>query len=80
MRSRRTKEHLRDISKEENVTIDQTKEVVESFFRFTVEVMREGDRRTSRFSTVRLWKWGVFKVRKGRRKHFARLNEKNRND
>jgi len=53
----------------------QVKEIAESMFRFTADVMSEGNKQLLDFHEIRLMKWGLFKVREGRRKHFQRLRD-----
>jgi hypothetical protein len=54
-------------------------EIAESMFRFTAEVMTDANRKLLIFDEVRLMKWGVFRVKEGRRKHFERLNNEKSN-
>ena len=83
MRSRRTRLLIRRIAEKENLTIKQVEEIVFSFFRFTSKCMSEGDRKNLIFDHIRLFKFGVFKVKPGRvnrekriRKRFNEKNEK----
>lgn len=71
---------MREVAKENDVHLSQVNEVAESMFRFVATVMAEGDQKLLQFGEVRLFKWGVFKVKEGRRKFFERLkNEKSAN-
>lgn len=74
MRTKRTKKYLEEIAKEEGLTVGQVQEVTESFFRFTAQVMSEGNRKLMDFSAIRLMKWGVFKVKEGRKRYFEQIN------
>lgn len=76
MRTKRTRTHIEKVAKEYGITYDQAEEIVESFFRFTAEAMKEGNRKTMDFADIRLLKFGVFRVKEGRKKHFKRINEK----
>ena len=75
MRSKRTKKHHDTIAKKEGLRLGEVQEITESFFRFTAQVMSEGNRKLMDFSDVRIMKLGIFKVKEGRRKHFERLNK-----
>jgi len=75
MRSKITKKHLEQIAKENNIRVDQLQKVIDSFFRFTIAKMSEGDRDTMKFSNVRLMKWGTFKAKEGRKSHFKNINK-----
>ena len=81
MRSRRTRQLIREIAQKEGLTIKQVDEIVFSFFRFTSKAMGEGDRQNLEFDQIRLLKFGVFKVKPGRRNRELRIrkrfNEKN---
>lgn len=75
MRSKRTKGIIRKIAEKENLTIKQVEEIVFSFFWFTSKTMKEGDRKNLEFAEIRIFKFGVFKVREGKKKYLSR-NEK----
>ena len=77
MRTRRTRKHIDDIANKHKLTVDQTQEIIDTFFRFTADVMKEGNKKTMEFDQVRILKWGVFKVKEGRKRFFERLNKKN---
>ena len=47
---------------------------METFFRFTADVMKEGNAKKLEFAQIRLMSWGLFKVKEGRKKHFERIN------
>ena len=64
-----------ETAKELNLRSNKVKEVAESMFRFVAIVMSEGNKKLLDFSEIRLMKWGVFKVKEGRRKHFERLRD-----
>ena len=76
MRSRRTAVLIRKIAEQEGLTIKQVEEIVFSFFRFTSKRMSEGDKYSRTYESVRLFKFGVFKVKEGRRKYLLRRDEK----
>ena len=83
MRSSRTRNLIRKIAQDEDLTIKQVEEIVYSFFRFTSKSMGEGDRKNLVFDQIRLFKFGVFRVKPGRlnrekriRKRFNEKNEK----
>jgi len=66
-------------AQEHGVKLSQVKEVADSMFDFVAEVMSEGDRERLDFPEIRLMKWGVFKVKPGRRKHFKKINDEKEN-
>jgi len=74
MRTKRTKGYIVETAKEFELSASQVQEVAESMFRFTAEIMGEGNKVLLDFHEVRLMKWGIFKVREGRRKHFEKFN------
>lgn len=76
MRTKPTRDLIRKIAKDENLTIKQVDEIVNSFFRFTAKKMGEGDRKNLEYSTIRLFKFGVFKVKEGRKKFLRSKDEK----
>jgi nucleoid DNA-binding protein len=78
LRTKRTKAFLDEIAKEEGLRAGQVQEVTESFFRFVAQVMSEGNRTLMDFSNIRVMKWGVFKVKEGRRKYFEKINKRNK--
>jgi hypothetical protein len=79
MRTKRTKGYIDSTAKEHGLKSAQVLEITESMFRFTAQIMTEGNRKLLDFGEVRLMRWGVFKVREGRRKHFERINNGKRN-
>ena len=76
MRSDRTKALIRRIATDEKLDVKQVGDIVNSFFRFTSKTMADGDGENLKFSHIRLFKFGVFKVKEGRRKGI----EKSRNE
>jgi len=76
VRSRRTKHLIRKIAENENLTIKQVDEIVFSFFRFTSMKMKQGDKYTRTYHPVRLFKFGTFKVKEGRKNQLIRRDEK----
>ena len=75
MRTRKNKLRIAEIAKQHNITYDQAEEIIESVFRFTADTMKEGNKQTLDFSHVRIIKWGVFKVKPGRREFLKRLRD-----
>ena len=75
MRTKRTKKYMDETATEHGVRPSEVKEVADSMFDFVAEVMSEGDRERLDFPEIRLMKWGVFKVKPGRRKHFKKIND-----
>jgi nucleoid DNA-binding protein len=78
MRTKRTKEYIEATAHEHGVRPNQVKEIADSMFEFVAEIMAEGDRQGLNFAEIRLMKWGVFKVKEGRRKHFEKINKGNK--
>jgi nucleoid DNA-binding protein len=76
MRSSRTRAIIRKIAEEENLSIKQIDDIVYSFFRFTSKRMKEGDKATYTFKDTRLFKFGTFKVKPGRKNQLRRRDEK----
>ena len=76
MKSRRTIALIRKIAEEENLTVKQVEEIVYSFFRFTSTKMKEGLWKDYNFPTIRLFKFGLFKVKDGRRRYIKNRDEK----
>lgn len=79
MRTKRTRKYLEDIAREENLRLSETQEITESFFKFVTQVMGEGNRKTMEFSSIRVFKWGIFKVKEGRKKRFEKINKARKN-
>lgn len=75
MRTKRTKEYMNEVAKNHNIRASQVSDVAESMFRFVATVMSEGDTKLLQFGEIRLFKWGVFRVKEGRRKFFERLRD-----
>jgi len=80
MRTKRTRGYIVETAKEFELNASQVQEVAESMFRFTADVMGEGNRVLLDFHEIRLMKWGVFKVKPGRRKHFERIRDEKSNN
>lgn len=76
MRSLRTRALIRKIAEDENLTIKQVEEIVFSFFHFTSNKMKEGDKYTRTYEPIRLFKFGIFKVKQGRINQLKRRDEK----
>ena len=76
MRSVRSRAIIKKIAEKENLTIKQVEEIVSSFFRFTHKRMKEGDKYTRSYNSVRLFKFGIFKVKQGRINELKRRDEK----
>ena len=66
---------MSEVAIEHGVRPSQVKEVADSMFDFVAEVMSEGDRERLDFPEIRLMKWGVFKVKPGRKKHFKKIQD-----
>ena len=75
MRTKRTRGYMDEVANEHGVKPSEVKEVADSMFDFVAEVMSEGDRKRLNFPEIRLMKWGVFKVKEGRKKHFKKVND-----
>jgi hypothetical protein len=75
MRTKRTKGYMDEVAKIHGVRTSQVNDVAESMFRFVATVISEGDKKLLQFGEIRLFKWGVFKVKEGRRKFFKKLND-----
>jgi len=75
MRTKRTREYIDETATEHGIRSTQVKEITDSMFEFVADIMSDGDRLNLNFPEIRLMKWGVFKVREGRRKHFERIND-----
>lgn len=75
MRTKRTKGYINETADEHGIRPNQVKEIADSMFDFVAEVMAQGERESLNFPEIRLMKWGVFKVKPGRRKHFERINK-----
>lgn len=80
MRTRRTKEYIEKTANKHGVKPSQVKEVADSMFEFVADVMADGDRDSLNFPEIRLMRWGVFKVKEGRRKHFNKINNERSNN
>jgi len=76
MRSKRTRELIRKIAEDEGLTIKQVDEIVNSFFRFAAKRMKEGDKYTRTYNSIRLFKFGVFNVKQGRINRLKRRDER----
>ncbi|KKK51453.1 hypothetical protein LCGC14_3114820 [marine sediment metagenome] len=66
---------MEETASEHGVTLSQVKDIANSMFEFVAEIMSEGDRKGLNFAEIRLMRWGVFKVKEGRRRHFKRLQD-----
>jgi nucleoid DNA-binding protein len=76
MRSRQTRELIRKIAEDEDLTVKQVEEIVYSFFRFTSKKMKEGDKYTRTYESIRLFKFGIFSVKRGRINELKRRDER----
>jgi hypothetical protein len=79
MRTKRTKEYIEQTAEEHGLRPSQVKDIAESMFRFSADVISEGNRKLLDFSEVRIMKWGVLRVKEGRRKYLERLNNEKSN-
>lgn len=75
MRSKKTRDLIRKIAEDENLTIRQIEDIVNSPFRFTSKLMSKGNRKTMEFPIIRLFKFGTFRPRKGYLKAVDRMNK-----
>ena len=73
MKSRRTRDLIRKIAEDENLTIKQVEEITNSFFKFTSNQMEEGGKYTGTYNPIRLFKFGIFNAKQGR---INRLNRR----
>lgn len=73
MKSRRTRDFIRKIAEDENLTIKQVEEIVYSFFKFTSNQMEKGGKYTGTYNPIRLFKFGIFSAKQGR---INRLNRR----
>ncbi len=76
MRSSRSRVIIKKIAETEGLSIKQVEEIVYSFFRFTSKQMKEGDKYTRSYKPIRLFKFGIFKVKQGRINQLRRRDEK----
>jgi len=76
MRSRRTRDLIRKIAEQENLTVKQVEDIVYSFFRFTSTRIKEGDKYTRTYKPIRLFKFGLFSVKQGRINELKRRDER----
>ena len=67
---------MRTIAEKEGLSIGQVREIIDSFFQFTSKRMKEGDKYTRTYKPVRLFKFGIFKVKQGRINQLKRRDEK----
>ncbi len=79
MRSSRTRGIVKRIAEKEGLSVKQVEDIVYSFFRYTSKRMKEGNKVTHEFKTIRLFKFGMFKVKPGRIKHLKIIHEKSNN-
>ena len=75
MRSNRTKEIIRKIAEDENLTIKQVEEITISFFRYVVEQIGKESRWTLNFKDVRIFKFALFRVTPSKRKRTEDMNQ-----
>lgn len=76
MKSIRSRAIIRKVAEKEGLTIKQVEEIVYSFFHFTSKRMKEGDKYTRTYEFIRLFKFGVFRVKQGRVNRLKRRDEK----
>ena len=70
MKSKRSKNKIREIAQQEGLDIRQVEDIVNAPFRFTSKIMKEGDIEKVEFSNVRIFRFGIFLVKQGRKKRF----------
>ena len=56
--------------------MEQMQEIAEAPFRFTAQVMSDGNRKLLDFKSVRIMYWGKFLVKEGRKKLFQKINDR----
>ena len=76
MTSARSRELIRKIAKDENLTVKQVEDIVYSFFRFTSMRIKQGDKYTRTYKPTRLFKFGLFSVKQGRINELKRRDER----
>jgi len=76
MNSRRSRNIIREIAEKEDLSVKQVNEITGSFFSFTAQQMSKGDRKSLIFDTIRLFKFGVFRVKEGRKRYLKPEDEK----
>ena len=60
MRSQKVREIIKNLSIKYNISIQEIEKIVSSPFKLQVKVMREGDRDTQDFKSVRIKNFGIF--------------------
>lgn len=76
MKSSFTRELIRKIAENEGLTIKQVEQIVNAPFRLTKKLMSEGNRKDLIFATIRVFKFGVFKVKEGKKIYIRQGYEK----
>jgi len=75
MRSKTTKTHLEQLAKKYGLRLSQVEEIVEAPFKFFVQIAKEGNKEKLEFDSVRIIKWGLFSVKKGRKEFFKKIRD-----
>lgn len=76
MRSDATKNIIKAIAYENNLTYDEVYEIVKAPFSFLVETMRNADREKLEFPSIRIKYFATFYCSEARKKYFKRLKER----
>lgn len=66
---------MEKLAKKNHISFSQAEEIAEAPFRFFLKISAEADRENLIFDSVRILKWGVFGVKKGRLEHFKKIME-----
>ena len=75
MKSKRSKAKIRQIAEQEGLTVKQVEDIVNAPFRFTAKIMASGDKEKVEFSNIRIFKFGLFIVKEGRKRYFRQHKE-----
>ncbi len=75
IRNRELRKLIKIVAKEENLTLASIEAIVGSPFLFQTTVMREADRKTLKFPSVRIPYWGTFHVPQWRVKKLKKKDE-----
>jgi nucleoid DNA-binding protein len=74
MKSKRSKARIRQIAEQENLTLRQVEEIVNSPFKFVAKMMPKGDKYSIDFPQIRIFKFGVFHLKPGRKIKYEEFN------
>lgn len=76
MQSLRTKKIIKDLAYEYGLTERDVTAIVMTPFNLVTKVMRNGDRETLNFPSIRIISFGIFYMSNKRREYFKNLNER----